>query len=83
MTESEIIDCERALRLLAAYLDGELESADERDLERHLERCRSCYSRAEFERRLAEQVAVLRRAPVSADFERRIRNLLDRFAEPA
>ncbi len=83
MTEAEIIGCEQALRLLAAYLDGELEAADQSDMERHLERCRACYSRAEFERRLAQHVAALRSAPVTADFEQRIRTLLDRFGDPA
>ena len=79
MTEPEVLDCERALRLLAAYLDRELGIDEERDMARHLERCRGCYSRAEFERRLKAQLGALRVASVSTLFEQRIRGLLDRF----
>ncbi|MFW6084501.1 MAG: anti-sigma factor [Gemmatimonadota bacterium] len=60
MTRHEIDSCEEALKVLAEYLDSELrdrapEVAD--GLERHLEVCRSCYSRAEFEKRLKARIA--------------------------
>ncbi len=75
-------NCEEALRLLASYIDGELRGGERLDLERHLQTCRSCYSRAEFERRLKAQLAELRRRPVTSAFEERIRRLIHRF-EPA
>jgi anti-sigma factor RsiW len=74
--------CEEALRLLASYIDGELAGGDRIDLERHLQTCRSCYSRAEFEKRLKTQLGELRRRPVNPAFEERIRRLIRRF-EPA
>ena len=74
--------CEEALRLLASYIDGELAGDERIDLERHLQTCRSCYSRAEFETRLKTQLGELRRRPVSPAFEERIRRLIRRF-EPA
>lgn len=75
------IDCEQALRILAAYLDGELETREEGDLESHLDRCRSCYSRAEFERRLKEQLRGLKAEPEPRPaLEARIRGLLHDFA---
>lgn len=52
MTETPRIDCEEAVRHLAAYLDGERDEVPAAALESHLERCRSCFSRAEFERQL-------------------------------
>lgn len=79
MTEQTIIPCEQALRLLAAHLDGELEPATNADMERHLARCRSCYSRAEFERGLKVELASLRDHPVRPAFEERIRGLIERF----
>lgn len=70
-------DCEEALRHLAAYLDGELESGTESEVERHLERCRSCFSRAEFERRLKDRMRHdLGVGAVPEPFEARIRSLL-------
>ena len=79
---TEIRNCEDALRVLAAHLDGELDGARERELERHLETCRSCYSRAEFERRLKARVADLGHEPVSDALSRRIRTLIGDFAAP-
>jgi anti-sigma factor RsiW len=79
MKEDRIMNCEEALRLLAEHLDGELDHASRNDVERHLERCRSCYSRAEFERRLKGQVSSLRESPVRPVFEDRIRSIIDRF----
>jgi predicted anti-sigma-YlaC factor YlaD len=73
------IGCEEALRLLALYLDGELETVEHLGVEHHLGICRSCYSRAEFERRLKAEVAVLRQEPISAAFEQRIRELMGGF----
>jgi len=75
------IDCEEAVRRLAEYLDGELAGREEAEVERHLETCRSCWSRAEFERRIRERLAGLRRDEVDPDFEGRIRSLLRRFGQ--
>jgi len=79
MTDPTIIPCAEALRLLATHLDGELDAVRSADMERHLARCRSCYSRAEFERGLKSELAALRGQPVRASFEERIRSLIDRF----
>lgn len=80
MTEAEITSCEDALRLLAQYLDGELDEGSRGRIDRHLETCRSCYSRAEFEKRLKAQVAEVGREPVPSRLERRIRTLMSDFA---
>lgn len=76
MTNDTTMRCEDALRLLAEYLDRELGDAEHAAVERHLHTCRSCYSRAEFERRLKGQLAGLRAADVPDSLERRIRHLL-------
>jgi anti-sigma factor (TIGR02949 family) len=79
MTDAGVIDCEEALRRLFEYLDGELHGDRHREMEVHLERCRSCFSRAEFEKRLKAHTADLRQEPVSPDLERRVRALLETF----
>lgn len=76
-----MIDCEEVLRVMFAYLDGELDGADQRRVDAHLERCRSCLSRADFERRLRARLAELACEPVSPAFEHRIRTLIDQFAD--
>lgn len=79
MSEPNQLECEEAIRRLAEYLDGELGDRESAELEGHLETCRSCWSRAEFEQRLRERMAALGRQGVRPSFERRIRDLLERF----
>ena len=73
------LTCEEALSFLAAYLDDELEGATDREVEHHLARCHSCYSRADFERRLKGQLASLGQSAVRPEFAERMRQLLSAF----
>jgi anti-sigma factor RsiW len=79
MSETKIITCEDALRLLAEHLDGELDGAHRHEMEKHLSLCRSCFSRAEFERRLKSQLGTLRQKATQPTFEERIRALIGQF----
>ena len=80
MSDTETLSCEEAIRLLASYLDGELERGSTAELEEHLERCRSCYSRHEFEKGLKERIAELGAESPRPEFEDRIRGLVSRFS---
>ena len=79
MTERSRISCEQALRLLAEHLDGELSDLEHHDVRHHLDTCRSCYSRGEFETRLRVELAALARVPVPTPFEERVRALIGHF----
>jgi anti-sigma factor (TIGR02949 family) len=76
MSELKRLDCDAALRLLAAYLDGELRELDEESVRQHLQHCQSCFSRAEFERQLKSRLTELRHTEVSPALQTRIRTLL-------
>ncbi|GGX85983.1 hypothetical protein GCM10007160_11490 [Litchfieldella qijiaojingensis] len=78
MTGRELT-CEEVIEQLFDYLDREVDSQRRADIERHLARCRDCFSRAEFERRLRAKVeeSVSVRAPQR--LHRRVKDLLDRF----
>lgn len=73
------MQCEEALRLLATYLDGELDQGEESAVRHHLETCRHCFSRAEFEKKLRNHLEELRQAPPAAGLEDRIRTLIHGF----
>lgn len=45
----ESFTCKEALESLVDYLHGEMEYFDEKDLREHLEKCRHCCDRFEFE----------------------------------
>ncbi len=53
------MNCLKAIEQLWQYLDHELDGESSSDLQRHLQECRGCFSKAEFERQLR---ALLRRS---------------------
>jgi anti-sigma factor (TIGR02949 family) len=71
-------DCEQALRRLFDFLDHELEDGERDAMQRHLSTCRSCFSRADFERRLKAKLGELRQEPAPSAGER-IKRLLESF----
>ena len=76
-----ITNCEEAVRRLALYVDGEIEPVDRDMVERHIETCRSCFSRIEFEKRLKGQIAGLREPAPDPGFEDRIRRMILGFGD--
>lgn len=50
----EMISCREALERLFEYLDGELDSSTDMKVAAHLEKCRRCYPRLEFEKAFME-----------------------------
>jgi anti-sigma factor (TIGR02949 family) len=81
MSDPKPITCDEALRVLAAYLDHELHFSEREGLEHHLEVCRSCFSRAEFERRLKGEISRLGEEEIPPAFDQRIRRLLGSFTD--
>lgn len=78
MSQREL-GCEQALQHLFEFIDHELD-AEERDaVQHHLFTCRSCYSRAEFERRLKLKLHELQHEKPVAQASERIKRLLQAF----
>lgn len=78
MNKSEI-DCEQALRQVFAYLDRELGEPERAAMERHVQACKGCFSRVEFERLLKGKLRALREEKASESAEQRIKALLKDF----
>lgn len=79
MKKAKTIGCEEALKHLLAYLDQEVGTVRHRQVEHHLEICRSCFSRAEFEQSLKTHLREAGRGTMRASFEKRIKTLFERF----
>jgi mycothiol system anti-sigma-R factor len=79
MSKPDPIRCEQVLKQLFLYLDGELDQHAHGEIERHLEECRGCYSRAEFERLLKKRVGDLGRESAPPTLRARVRQMLDSF----
>lgn len=73
------ISCEEVIAHLFAYLDDEADAEKRSYIERHLEECRACFSRAEFEKALRAKVGRLGDEKAPAALRRRVKALLDQF----
>lgn len=80
MHELKIRTCEEALRVLALHIDDEIDAETREHLEAHLMTCRSCYSRAEFEKRLKQQVRSLAEERVHQGLAERVQRLISTFS---
>ena len=60
MTETpEKLECEQAIKMILEYLDKELSGHEHEAMDAHLETCRSCFSRLEFEKMLKGKMNAL------------------------
>jgi len=73
------IDCAQALKRLIELVDHELGDADRDVIEGHLQTCRSCLSRAEFERALKGKLRGLSQSDVPSKTLDRITALMQEF----
>jgi anti-sigma factor (TIGR02949 family) len=74
------IGCLEAIESLYAYLDGELDDAESVvKVEQHLAHCRSCYSRSQLERRLAERLKAAGHSSAPTGLQARLRRLMGEF----
>jgi anti-sigma factor (TIGR02949 family) len=79
MTRQDQIRCEEVINHLFEYLDGEIDAEKRRQISRHLEECRGCFSRAEFEKALRQKVKELGRQEPPRSLQRRLKVLIDQF----
>ena len=78
--EHDDIGCLAAIEILYAYLDGELDDPKAvADFEKHLEHCRSCFTRAQMERMLNERLKKQAKDGAPDRLKRRLRALIDDF----
>ena len=79
MKPVKTIGCNEALKHLLEYLDQELEGTKSREVKQHIDLCRSCFSRAEFEQQLKNRLRETGNESSGGEFEKRIKTLLRKF----
>jgi anti-sigma factor (TIGR02949 family) len=79
MSDTHDIGCERALKRLVEFVDGELREGEHDSVEQHLRICRECCSRMEFESRLKERLSALSSDDVPSTTRDRVLELIKRF----
>lgn len=73
------VSCEEVIARLLEYLDRELDETAEEEVARHIEHCRGCFSRAEFERRLRQKITETGEVRAPESLRRRVRSMVDRY----
>jgi len=76
MNDKKMIDCEEALKRLFEYIDLELNDHKHDEMEEHLSKCRSCYSRLEFEKKLQQHVKGVAEEKAPEQLHSKVRNLI-------
>jgi mycothiol system anti-sigma-R factor len=79
MSAKRTLSCEEVLKQLFAYVDQELDSERRAEIDHHMEQCRGCYSRAEFEKRLKERIMETGSSETPERVRRRVQLLIDKF----
>jgi mycothiol system anti-sigma-R factor len=72
------MDCDKALKEIELFLDGELPPPDVEEVGAHLKDCPPCGERAEFQRRLKYLLAAKCCDEVPASLRTRIAAILER-----
>lgn len=76
MKKIDSIECEQALRRIFELIDHELSGREREVMQHHIDTCKSCFSRVEFERRLKARLKTLRDAEAGAGARQRMEKLL-------
>ena len=78
MSENRL-SCEEVVKQLFAYLDADLDETTSAHIHQHLETCRACCSRLEFEKSLRTRIQESGTRQAPERLQRRIRKILDRY----
>jgi len=76
---AKTITCIEAMSKLQAYLDNEVGGPTEQDIDHHLDNCRECFSRSEFEVTLRKKVAQISATKTPEDIQQRLTSLIKKF----
>lgn len=79
LSHSKPISCEEAIKHIFDYIDKQLSSSTLQELEHHLETCRHCYDRVEFEKMIKTRLKNLHHQINSDDLMKKINLLIDSF----
>jgi anti-sigma factor (TIGR02949 family) len=79
MKTFKTIDCAEALKIIFDYIDNYLKDKSRIEFERHLDACRHCFDRVEFEKLLKSKLRMLQPKTASNQLRKRVDDLLNHF----
>jgi hypothetical protein len=78
-SEHNDIACEEALKRVFDYIDNHLEGMTKNEFEHHIELCRHCFDRVEFEKLLKFRLRALRHKESSGLLRKRVEDIITNF----
>ncbi|MBI2429633.1 MAG: zf-HC2 domain-containing protein [Ignavibacteriales bacterium] len=76
---SQNISCEEAIQRIFPYIDDYLQGTSREELEHHLETCRHCFDRVEFEKLLKSRLRKLNIQQKTNLLQKKIEAIIDKF----
>lgn len=75
--ETSLISCEEAMERMFEYIDGVLAGIPHSELEHHIETCRGCLKKLDFQLKLKKRLSAVKPAPVSRKLAERLNRILE------
>jgi len=72
------INCEEALERMFDYIDSALAGKSGTELEHHIETCRGCMKKLDFQLRLKKRLVKIKPVSVSKNFANRLNIILEK-----
>jgi anti-sigma factor (TIGR02949 family) len=73
------ISCEEALKRVFDYIDNNLNDTSKGEFEQHVERCRHCFDRVEFEKLLKSRLRALKHKESSEGLRKRVDDIITKL----
>ncbi len=75
--KTKTISCEEALEIMFEYIDGVLAGKHQSELEQHIETCRGCLKKVEFQLKLKKRLTKVKPVSISKKLSNRLNLILE------
>ena len=75
--KTKIISCEEAMGIMFEYIDGVLAGKHHSELEQHVETCRGCLKKVEFQLKLKKRLTSVKPVSISKKLSKRLSLILE------
>ncbi len=73
------ISCQEALKRVFDYIDNHIEDVSRDEFEQHIEKCRHCFDRVEFEKLLKSRLRTLQARRSTDRLRKRVDDIITKF----
>jgi len=73
------ISCEEALKRVLDYIDNHIDDFSRGEFEQHIEKCRHCFDRVEFEKLLKSRFRTLQAGTSTDRLRKRVDDIITKF----